>query len=162
MPNYNAAASDRFKRWTTDGRHRDGVAQPTIMRNGEVAETVARLDALANVMDRAITIPGTNITMGVDAALGLIPVVGDAISGMISTYLIWEARRLGVSKFVMARMITNTAIDTVVGSVPFVGDLFDVAYRANVKNVRLLKAHIEKNGVVSRDGHTIDGDYTRV
>ncbi len=125
-----------------------------IVRDTNVQDTLARLDALAKVMDSAITIPGTNIVMGLDAALGLLPVVGDAISGMISSYVIWEARRLGVSKLIMARMVANTAIDTVVGSVPFVGDLFDVAYRSNSKNVALLKRHLEKHGSTHRSGAT--------
>ncbi len=131
----------------------DGRADAFVTRDTNVQDAVARLDALAKVMDSAIKIPGTNIVMGLDAALGLLPVVGDAVSGMISSYVIWEARRLGVSKLIMARMVANTAIDTVVGSVPFVGDLFDVAYRSNSKNVALLKRHLEKHGSTGVAAH---------
>lgn len=124
--------------------------------------SVARLDALATVMDSAIRIPGTAVTIGVDALLGLLPGIGDAISASISSYLIWEAKRLGVSKFVLARMAGNVAVDTVIGAIPFAGDIFDVAYKANKKNVALLKKHVEKHGLGPADGRTIEVDYRRV
>lgn len=136
--------------------HRD-----EIVIEDDTKMTLARLDALAQILDSAFTIPGTRVTMGVDAALGLIPVIGDIISGMIGGYLILEARRLGASRLVLTRMAANTAIDSAIGSVPFVGDVFDVAFRANRKNVDILKRHIEKNGVRRSDGGiTIDGNYT--
>lgn len=119
-----------------------------------------RLDALARVMDSAVQIPGTNIRMGVDALLGLLPVVGDAISATISSYLIWEAKQMGVSKFVLARMAGNVAIDTVIGAVPFAGDIFDVAYKANMKNIALLKKHVDKHGL--RHAGAIEVDYQRI
>lgn len=128
----------------------------------ETEQSLARLDALSRVMDSAFTIPGTSITMGVDALLGLLPGIGDAISATISSYLIWEAKQLGAPKLVLARMAGNVAIDTVVGAVPLVGDVFDVAYRANRKNVALLKRHLEKQGFTARDGKTIEGEYERV
>lgn len=117
------------------------------VRDTEVRDLLARLDALAKMMDSAITIPGTNVTMGFDAVIGLVPIIGDAISSAIGGYIIWEARRLGASRFVIARMATNTTIDTLLGVVPVVGDVFDVAFRANRKNVALLRAHIEKRGL---------------
>lgn len=126
----------------------------------EVELAVARLDALARVMDSAFQIPGTNIRMGVDALLGLLPVVGDAISATISSYLIWEAKQMGASKFLLARMAGNVAIDTVIGAVPFAGDIFDVAYKANVKNIALLKKHVDKQGL--RHAGTIEVDYQRI
>lgn len=103
-------------------------------------------------MDDLFEIPGTNVRVGLDAIIGLVPIVGDLISQAISTYLIWEARQLGVSRFTIARMVANTAVDTVVGIVPFAGDAFDVMFRANRKNVALLKAHLEKHGHVRRSG----------
>lgn len=126
----------------------------------EIELSLARLDALARVMDSAVQIPGTNIRMGVDAVLGLLPVVGDAISATISSYLIWEAKQMGVSKFLLARMAGNVAIDTVVGAIPFAGDIFDVAYKANMKNITLLKKHVDKQGL--RHAGTIEVDYQRL
>lgn len=128
----------------------------------EIEQALLRLDALANIMDSAITIPGTNVTMGVDALLGLLPGIGDAIAGAISSYLIWEAKQLGAPKILLARMAGNVAIDTVVGAVPFVGDIFDVAYKSNRKNVALLKKHLEKQGFTGRDGKTIEAEYRRI
>jgi hypothetical protein len=116
----------------------------------EIEAALARVEALARVMDSMFKIPGTKVRIGFDAMLGLVPVLGDLLSQAISSYIIWEARRLGVSGFTMARMIGNSAIDTVVGIVPFVGDAFDVVFRANMKNLALLRAHLEKNGHVSR------------
>ncbi|MBS0242232.1 MAG: DUF4112 domain-containing protein [Proteobacteria bacterium] len=98
-------------------------------------------------MDAAVTLPGSNVRVGLDAVLGLVPVVGDVLSQVISSYIIWEARRLGVSKLTIWRMIANSTFDTLVGSVPVVGDAFDVAFRSNLKNVRLLKTELQRMGV---------------
>ncbi|MEQ1669647.1 MAG: DUF4112 domain-containing protein [Hyphomicrobium sp.] len=126
----------------------------------EVEMSLARLDTLATVMDSAFRIPGTNVTMGVDALLGLVPVIGDAISAAISSYLIWEAKQLGASKFVLARMSGNVAIDTIIGAVPFAGDIFDVAYKSNTKNIALLKKHVDKHGL--RNQGTIEVAYKEI
>jgi hypothetical protein len=141
-------------------RYRQASPSGDLARDTSVSESLARLDALAKVMDSAVTIPGTNVTMGLDAALGLLPVIGDAISSAIGGYIIWEARRLGASKILIARMAANTTVDTLVGSIPIVGDVFDVAFRSNRKNVALLRRHIEKRGLAgSRDGKTIEASY---
>jgi hypothetical protein len=124
----------------------------------DVDEAISRLDALATVMDSLVTIPGTNVRIGVDALLGLVPVIGDIASQAISGYLIWEARRLGASKLVIGRMIANSAVDTVIGAVPFLGDAFDVAFRANKRNVALLRTHL--HDLRRRD--VIDGEFRRV
>ena len=124
-----------------------------------VAESLARLDALARIMDSAFVIPGTNIRMGLDAIIGLLPVGGDILGGLISSYLIWEARRLGAPRLLLARMAANTLIDTTLGSIPVLGDMFDVIFRANMKNMALLRGHLEKTGQLgSRASLTIDGE----
>ncbi len=104
-------------------------------------------------MDSIVTIPGTNVRIGVDAVLGLVPVIGDVISQAVSSYIIWEARQLGVSRWTLARMIGNSLIDMTIGAIPLVGDAFDVAFRANLKNLALLKAELERRGI---GGKTID------
>ncbi len=119
----------------------------------EMDAAYERVQALARVMDSIVAIPGTNVRIGVDALLGLIPVVGDVVSQAISSYIIWEARRMGVSRWTMARMVGNSLMDMAVGAVPLVGDAFDVAFRANVKNLALLRADLERRGV---RGKTID------
>jgi hypothetical protein len=107
-------------------------------------ERLARLDALASFMDSAVVIPGTNIRFGADALIGLIPGIGDAVSAGISCLIILEARRMGAPHHVVARMIGNVAIDGLVGVIPVAGDIFDVAFRANLRNMRLLRKHFER------------------
>lgn len=105
----------------------------------ETLHQTALVKAVAKLMDSAFVIPGTNKRIGLDAVIGLLPVVGDAIGAIVSGYIMTTAAKLGVSRVVLARMMMNTAIDTVVGIVPFVGDLFDAAWKANVKNAALLE-----------------------
>lgn len=107
-------------------------------------ERLARLDALANFMDSAVVIPGTSIRFGADALIGLVPGIGDAVSAGISCLIVLEARRMGAPAHVVARMIGNVAVDGLAGVVPLVGDIFDVAFRANLRNMRLLRRHFEK------------------
>lgn len=95
--------------------------------------------ALARVLDTAIGIPGTKLRVGLDALLGLIPGAGDALSAALSGYIVLAAARAGASRPVLLRMIGNVVFDTVVGSIPILGDLFDVAFRANSRNVALLE-----------------------
>ena len=114
--------------------------------------SLARLEALAKLMDGAFRIPGTSTRLGLDGVIGLIPGIGDAISGLISSYLIWEARKLGVSRWTLARMVGNTLLDTTLGSIPLAGDIFDVMYRANMKNMLLLRSHLEKKGYADKLG----------
>jgi Domain of unknown function (DUF4112) len=114
--------------------------------SARVAQSVARIDALAALMDAAFVIPGTNVKMGLDGLVGLVPVVGDIVASVISSYIVWEARQLGAPRWLIARMLINVAIDTAVGSVPIIGDAFDVMFRANVMNMALLKRHLEREG----------------
>lgn len=97
--------------------------------------------ALARVLDTAVGVPGTKIRIGLDAILGLIPGAGDAVSAALSGYIILAAARAGASKPVLLRMIGNVLLDTVIGAVPVLGDLFDVAFRSNARNVALLERH---------------------
>ena len=107
-------------------------------------QRLARLDALAKLLDVAFILPGTNIRYGIDGLIGLIPVIGDLITTAISLWLVREARALGAPWHITARMLANVAVDGVVGMVPLAGDAFDVMFRANVRNVRMLKRWIDK------------------
>ena len=107
-------------------------------------QRLARLDALAKLLDVAFIVPGTNIRYGIDGLIGLIPVVGDLITTAISLWLVREARGLGAPWHITARMLGNVALDGVVGMVPIAGDAFDVMFRANVRNVRMLKRWMDK------------------
>jgi hypothetical protein len=124
---------------------------------------MARVAMLARLMDALFVIPGTRIRLGFDAILGLVPVAGDLLAQATSTYIIWEAHQLGVGKLTLMRMFANTLIDTVIGSVPIAGDVFDVAFRANMKNLRLLQRHLEKRGYKpAGKAPVIDGEWRRV
>ena len=107
-------------------------------------QRLARLDAVAKLLDIAFVLPGTKIRYGIDGIIGLIPVVGDIIVTAISLWLVREARALGAPWHVTARMLGNVALDGVVGMVPLVGDAFDVMFRANIRNVRLLRRWMDK------------------
>lgn len=102
------------------------------------------LDALrrwARIFDSAFRIPGTRITFGLDPILGLIPGLGDVTSPVFSLFFLWHGLRLGVPKVVFARMVFNVLIDSAVGAIPLVGDLFDFGWKANAWNLALLERH---------------------
>jgi hypothetical protein len=131
--------------------------------NANTQQSLARLEALAKLMDGAFTIPGTNIRMGLDGIIGLVPVAGDLVAGLISSYMIWEARQLGASRWVIARMTANTLLDTTIGAIPIAGDAFDVLFRANMKNMALLRRHLERRGVAKpASGPVIEGEAIRL
>ena len=103
-----------------------------------------RLRAMSRLLDSAFTIPGTQYRFGLDALIGLVPGLGDAVSAVFSGYIILQASRLGAPKSVVTRMIANVALDTLVGWVPILGDLFDVAWKSNLRNVALLESHVRQ------------------
>lgn len=108
------------------------------------AETDARLrwvDQVAHLMDSQFRLPGTNFRFGLDPILGLIPVVGELGTFAISAVLILTMIRHGASRKVVVKMVLNVLIDTLVGSIPVIGNLFDFAYKSNERNVRLLRQH---------------------
>ena len=106
-------------------------------------QRLARIDALSQLFDTAFVIPGTSIRFGLDALIGLVPGIGDAITTAMSLYIVNEARALGAPLLLIARMLVNVALDGVVGAVPLVGDAFDVAFRANRRNLALLREHLD-------------------
>jgi hypothetical protein len=109
-----------------------------------------RLHRLAWLLDSSIPIPGTRITIGIDALIGLFPILGDVIGVMLSSYILAEAARLGAPKAVLLRMAFNVGIEGLAGAVPFAGDVFDAAWKANQRNVRLLDAWLERPTTTER------------
>jgi hypothetical protein len=103
-----------------------------------------RIDVLSQLFDTAFAVPGTNIRFGIESGLRLIPGIGDVAASALSAYLLYEAYRLGVPRSVMARLIANVAVEGAVGAVPILGDLFDVAFRANRRNARILQEHFAR------------------
>jgi hypothetical protein len=101
-----------------------------------------RLRRFAELQDSAFKVPGTNFEMGIEGIIGLIPGVGDFASALVSLYVPFEAIRMGAPYAKVAQMLLNILIDALLGSVPLVGDLFDVAFKANNRNVRILEKHL--------------------
>ena len=129
----------------------------TVPLENRTQQSLMRLEALAKLMDGAFVIPGTTVRFGLDGIIGLVPVAGDMLASLVSAYLIWEARQLGASSWLIARMVGNAFLDTAIGSVPVLGDAFDVLFRANMKNMALLRRHLEKKGY-RLGGAVIDGE----
>ena len=120
------------------------------------ADSIARITALTKLLDSAFLIPGLNRRVGLDAVIGLIPGVGDAISAALASYIIWEARQLGLPRWKIARMIGNLAFDTALGAVPVAGDVFDLFFKANERNLRIINEHLK------RGPREIEGTATRL
>lgn len=127
-----------------NGRTTDKLVKTaTLIAAAHADDTQARmqrLKALAWLLDASIPLPG-GWRIGIDAILGLLPGVGDAVGAVLSAYIVNEARALGAPKSVLWRMLGNVAIETVIGSIPFAGDLFDAAFKANLRNLRLLERY---------------------
>lgn len=102
-----------------------------------------RIRTLSRLMDNSLSIPGTKYRFGLDPILGLLPGGGDLASILFSGYIIWEASQLGASRETLTRMASNVIFDTLAGSVPVVGDIFDVTWKANSRNVSLLEDHLQ-------------------
>jgi len=105
---------------------------------------VERLRTMSRLLDNAFTVPGTKYRFGLDALIGLVPGLGDAVSAVFSGYLILQASRLGAPKPVVTRMVANVAVDTIVGWIPLLGDLFDAGWKSNVRNMKLLEEHLQQ------------------
>jgi hypothetical protein len=105
---------------------------------------LAHLERLTDLLDSRWRIPGTRIPIGIDGIASLLPVVGDSATGVVSAYLVFQAARFGVPKSVLLRMAGNVGLDWAVGSVPVLGTIFDIGFRANRRNMNLLRRHLER------------------
>jgi Domain of unknown function (DUF4112) len=120
-----------------------GAAKEAMEQRPVTWQVRERLAWLAWLLDSSIPIPGTRFTIGLDALIGLFPVIGDAIGVFLSSYIVREAAALGVSRSILARMTFNVALEGLIGMIPLAGDVFDAAYKANQRNVRLLNDWLE-------------------
>ncbi|MBC7497311.1 MAG: DUF4112 domain-containing protein [Sphingomonadaceae bacterium] len=102
------------------------------------------MEFMAKLLDGAFVIPGTNQRFGVDAIIGLVPGFGDIVTTLLSSYVIWEARNLGVSRVALGRMAINLAVHATVGAVPVFGDLFDAVFRVNQRNMRIVRLELSR------------------
>lgn len=116
-----------------------------------------RLDALSHLLDNSIPVPGTQARFGLDAVIGLIPGFGDAAGAVVSAYVVVQAARLGASVPTLTRMLLNVGVEAVAGAVPVLGDLFDAAFKANARNVALLRREMELPGSTRRSSKAVVG-----
>jgi Domain of unknown function (DUF4112) len=105
-------------------------------------QTLQHLRQLSRVLDSAIGIPGTRFRFGLDPILGLIPGGGDTVGALLSAYIVFRAAQMGVSTESLGKMVTNILVESLLGTVPLVGDVFDMGWKANIRNVELLEAHL--------------------
>ena len=105
----------------------------------DAATRIARLRKLAWLLDAQFVLPGTRFRFGLNALIGLAPVSGDIVMGVVSLYIVNEARRMGAPAALLGRMLANIAVEVVGGAVPVLGDLFDVAFKANLRNIALIE-----------------------
>jgi hypothetical protein len=124
--------------------HHSGSASSRTRSRGE---RVRRLETIATVMDTAFVVPGTGIRFGFDGLIGLVPGIGDAVTTALSLYLVHEAWQLGAPKHLIGRMLANVALDGVIGAVPVAGDVFDVMWRANKRNMRMLREWMDRDDI---------------
>jgi hypothetical protein len=132
-----------------------GVVRLRSLTRGQ-EQRLAALRRIAELLDSAFVVPGTNYRIGLDPIIGLIPMVGDLASPVFAIALIWHAYDLGIPKVVQLRMIFNAGIDALIGAVPFVGDLFDFGWKANEWNLALLERHAYE------ERHAAVGDWAFV
>ena len=118
------------------------------------ASVRARVDAMEQMLERSFRIPGLNMPVGLDAIVGLVPVLGDIVTTALGGYIVWEARNLGMSKWQLGRMGANVAFDTAIGLVPLVGDAADFVFRSNSRNLKIIRKHLDKHHPETR---TIEG-----
>ena len=103
---------------------------------------LAEVETIAWLLDNSIPVPGTGRRLGIDALIGFIPVVGDVVSGGIGLFVVWRASRFGLPRVVVARMLVNSVIDIAIGAIPLIGDAFDLWFKANTRNLAILRRHL--------------------
>lgn len=119
-----------------------GIELPT---GTDAVSVRKRIEAMEVLLERSFVVPGTNYAIGLDSIVGLVPVVGDFITAAMGAYIVWEARNLGLPKWKLWRMAGNIAFDTAIGAVPVVGDAFDLAFRSNSRNLKIVRKHLDKH-----------------
>ena len=139
---------NRLKPYTPETSASDGAASPLRFDfpTGNDPQSIRkRIEAMEMILERSFVLPGTNYRIGLDSIVGLIPVVGDIITAAMGSYLVWEARNLGLPRWKLWQMMGRIGFDSAVGSIPVVGDAFDLVYRSNTKNLKTVKKHLDKH-----------------
>lgn len=104
-----------------------------------------RVEMLELLLERSLTIPGIKFPIGLDAVVGLVPVLGDLVTAALGAYMVWEGRNLGMSRWQLLRMAGNVGMDTLIGALPVVGDAADFLFRSNSRNLKIIKRHLDRH-----------------
>ena len=139
---FGSADSEGGTEWNSGGEIPAGIST-------RERKALQRTRLVARLLDSAIPVPRTNYRIGLDSIVGLLPVSGDVVTGVIGLYIVAEAGLVGAPRNVLGRMVFNILVDTLIGSVPAIGDLFDAAWKANLKNVELFEEYLESNAAGS-------------
>ena len=134
--------------------HRPEPIRFALPSGTDAASVRARVTALEKLLERSFTIPGVNMPVGLDALIGLVPVLGEIVTTAMGAYIIWEARNLGLPKWKLWRMAGNVGFDALLGAVPVLGDAADFLFRSNSRNLKIVKKHLDKHHPATR---TIEG-----
>ena len=124
---------------------RPEVMNLNVSTGSDPAAVRARVEAVEMLLERSLRIPGVNVPVGLDAVLGLVPILGDIITTALGAYIVWEARNLGMSKWHLTRMGANVVFDSAIGLIPLVGDAADFVFRSNTRNLRIIKKYLDKH-----------------
>jgi len=133
-----------------DGPERPAAMDFSLPVGSDPQSVRQRLEAMEMLLERSFRVPGLNYPIGLDAIVGLVPVLGDIVTTVMGAYLVWEARNIGLPKWKLWRMAGNVAFDTAIGVVPVVGDAADFLFRSNTRNLRIVKKHLDKHHPASR------------
>lgn len=123
----------------------DEFARRMPVMGTDPASVRTRVEAMEAMLEGLFVIPGIRRRVGLDSIIGLIPIVGDVVTAAMGAWIVWEARNLGMSKFQLVRMAANVGVDTAIGAIPFVGDAFDLFFRSNSRNLRIIRKHLDKH-----------------
>ena len=114
--------------------------------------SLAEVEALAWLLDNSIPVPGTDgRRFGIDAVIGLVPGIGDIVSGALGLIVVWRGSRMGLPRIVVGRMLLNTLLDIAIGAIPVLGDAFDLWFKASTRNLGLMRRHLERPDTSTRD-----------
>ena len=133
-------------------------AQPLPGLGRDPTSVRRRIEAMEALLERMFVIPGINRPVGLDVILDLVPVAGGVVGAAFGSWMVWEARNLGMSKFQMARMFGNVGIDMLLGAIPFVGAVPDFFFRSNSRNLKIIRKHLDRHHPSTA---TVDGQAVR-
>lgn len=123
----------------------DNIAAKMPGMGRDAASVRRRIEAMEGLLERMFVLPGVNKPIGLDVLLDFIPVVGPTAAAVMGSWLVWEARNLGMSKWQMTRMFGNVGVDLLLGAIPFIGAIPDFFFRSNSRNLKMIKRHLDRH-----------------